>query len=315
MLTQKTLNIPVSRLRATKIELFYLVEEHFQDPRKILTAMGMASAQIYALCSRGGVLTQVYEKHSGKKNYLIDEEKLLEVAAVCEAGHGTFSNAVVWMRDFLKKYWDKAYYCPKVIRNVRHMMADVFKLFTFTPGIKGETVCPPESLEAKLDRLLLFYETLEEKLASLCPPQEEKAIYESADGWVGELSLESGEAAPGMTLKEIVPGEEDLDFLPSHRGALMRLIFNALFGRHYREYRRAEPDTVFVPLECGKEAIEVPHPETLELPPPKQYTPVWKKEFKLSERSWQSMLNKMWNAEVILEWLGLKEEELLYPLF
>lgn len=278
-----------SELQIRRIEF----QEQVRKFRKqhLHQAMGILSTYFYAACKNAGALTE--EIIGKKKIRTFDEEALLQMVANSEAGDTEITTTVMWTETYLQKYWPLACRGARSIRWMRKKLQDSFGLFNFESQTKGTTTRPPELKEFKIIDSLLLFEALEIEVERRFAPR---------DAYYRDLTEEEKLMTGDTTLVGFVPGQSKIDALPFHKAGFVRSLFLRIFGDSLTYNREPvveqvmiEPDAIALP-----EPVKVHHSHR---------APKWRRGFKLSWRSWQTLSTKKEELQMFAEWAVLDAAE------
>lgn len=206
--------LSANKINEMRIELWHVINT--LSTERLLQLMGMLNCYAFSIASRWGAIECVEDDQS--KKWKCVKNRLLELASACLKGLGEVTTTVLYMQDYLKKFWHGACNSCPSIRKMRQFMKDALGLFDFTPQEKGKTVEPPTILNVDFVRLLVAFEACESEYLSRC---------DVADGDVVGSELEQ--------------------FMPKHKAALMVHMFNAVL-KGIAKYRRNETTDTSVEL-------------------------------------------------------------------
>ena len=277
ILTQQGTSVPpftLQDIKAIQIEAYTIID-HLPNNR-ILQLMGMLNTFSHSLAVKwgGAIAEKIFTPDAIlEKTWRIVPERLKDLTVTCltQLHSVTMTSAVTWLQGYLRKFWDGACSGFASIRCMRKMMAtggaDTLKLFDFTPHQPGKAVAPPEMSSVNFPKMLIIYELCEEILVS-------------------RVQLEDDE----------VLGSEMEKCLPKHQGALMREMYNAVFGA-IASYRRVEEASTIL---REKNSIQLPDAESVAVPQSEPPVVRWKPVFKIKQHIWNRLVQKLargWKEE------------------
>lgn len=185
--------------------------------RQILTVMGYMNAIAFHLGNKHKVFQQ---EPSGRYN--ISQPGVNAMVVAVQSGTAETPIATTWLEKYMQTFWQGSAFSRPTLRIVREFLSSTLGLFTYEKGAvaaKRADREPPVLHEINLFRLLLIYEMCETELISR-----------------------------GLTLDDIGAHSRG-----SHKGNLMRLLYNAVFGG--MQFRREEPLPNPEPVAVDKDLI------------------------------------------------------------
>jgi hypothetical protein len=159
---------PVSLLDSTQIDALCLEWHGFTQnwtKSQFLGFMGYINAITYQLVNESGAIRKVsgFASESNPRHEIVSQivSKLVERS---RQGLLAVRSAIVGMEQQLKRWWNGGCHSPKTLWKYRQLLAD-WDFFRCEGGTKGKYEIPSIA-DVNLERLLLFYEHIEEAYCS-----------------------------------------------------------------------------------------------------------------------------------------------------
>lgn len=193
-------------LAGVKIELYHQYQIAFEPTEKIFSMMSLLNSTMYCVASKYGIL-----KRCTNGGRTLVTEKIPQLVQDMDAGAVTVSIPVSHWQDYLKRYWVDACNSLPFLRKLRDKFAEM-GLFSFQKQKPGSTRKPPELQCVDVVRILALYELLEDTLKERGYTIDDIGVYTDKDG-----------------------------NKRSHKGGVMKLLYEAILHVAYRRQAPLEP--------------------------------------------------------------------------
>lgn len=189
-----------------KIELYHAYRIAFESSEKIISMMSVLNSIAYCVATKYGILKKCI---NGGRTLVV--EKIPQLLRDMAEGNVTVSIPVTHWQDYIKRFWNDACSSQPFLRKLRAKFAEM-GLFNFVRQKAGSTRKPPELQCVDVVKVLALYELLEDELKQRDYELQDIGVYVDAEGNTR-----------------------------SHKGAIMRVLYEAILNVAYRRKEPLEP--------------------------------------------------------------------------